>query len=154
MSKFHLDEILVLTDVQADTCAEVLQTMAQAMYASELVKESYATAVIAREKNFATGLPAQGCGVAIPHTDIEHVKKAAICVGILRNEVLFGIMGEECATVPVKLVFMLAMNTAHAQLELLQNLMQLFQEESALRYLMTEQSKERIEQLVREKLSL
>ncbi|VBB08942.1 phosphoenolpyruvate-dependent sugar phosphotransferase system eiia 2 [Lucifera butyrica] len=154
MSEISFDETLILIDLQVDSYAEVLKFMAANLHDKGFVKESYAAAVIAREQKFATGLPTEGCGVAIPHTDIEHVAKAAICFGILKKEVPFGIMGEETATVPVKLVFMLAMNTAHTQLELLQKLTQIFQERETLNCLANEKSKAKIKDIISRKLNL
>ncbi|KIL49632.1 PTS sugar transporter subunit IIA [Jeotgalibacillus soli] len=148
----YLDETLILREIDVDSKAEVLEVMARNLVNKGFVKESYIEAVIEREKNYATGLPTKGYSVAIPHTDIEHVNKKAISVGILKNTVDFGIMGEESATTPVKLVFMLAMEQAHSQLELLQKLMQIFQDEDTLQFLANEDSKAKVKNLLNAKL--
>lgn len=154
MSKINFNESLILTGVEAKSNMEVLECMATNLCKQGMVKESYKQAIKDRENNFATGLPTASVGVAIPHTDIEHVNQAAISVGVLKEEVNFGIMGEEESTVPVKVVFMLAMKESHAQLELLQKLMQIFQDESALTTLATAASKTVIKELVSAKLGL
>lgn len=154
MSKINFTETLILTGIEAKTNMEVLECMAANLCEQGMVKESYKQAIKDRENNFATGLPTASVGVAIPHTDIEHVNQAAISVGVLKEEVNFGIMGEEESTVPVKVVFMLAMKESHAQLELLQKLMQIFQDESALTTLATAASKTVIKELVSAKLGL
>lgn len=151
--KMLFDETLILKDIEATSCEEVLEIMAKNLFDLGIVKESYIDAVVAREKVYATGLPTNGCSVAIPHTDIEHVNKKAISLGILKDPVEFGIMGEDSEKTPVKLVFMLAMNQTHSQLELLQNLMQVFQDESTLTTLSTEDSKLKIKNLLVNKLN-
>ncbi|MDT8860847.1 PTS sugar transporter subunit IIA [Alkalihalobacillus sp. MEB130] len=144
MSKMLLDENLILKDVEATSAEEAIRLMAGNLFEKGIVKESYIEAIVEREKNFATGLPTKGYSVAIPHTDKEHVNEKAISVAILKEPVDFVIMGEESETTPVKLVFMLAMNESHSQLELLQRLMQIFQDDEVLHSLAHEESKTKI----------
>jgi PTS system galactitol-specific IIA component len=154
MNHVSFDETLVLKDIEGETSSDILKFMAANLYSKGFVKESYAEAVIAREKKFATGLPTNGCGVAIPHTDIEHVHQSAISVGILKNTVTFGIMGEETERTPVKLVFMLAMHDSHSQLKMLQSLMGIFQDEEVLTFLANEESEVKIKEEVSKRLNL
>ncbi|BEU86710.1 PTS sugar transporter subunit IIA [Selenomonas sp. TAMA-11512] len=128
-----LKEELVLLDVEAEDRFELLGKAADRLKEEGYVKDSYKDAVIAREKVFATGLPTLIGGVAIPHTDVEHVESPAICIARLKTPVDFVIMGDDTETVPVDLIFMLAMKEAHAQLTLLQNLMGILQDEEALK---------------------
>ena len=72
-------------------------------------------------------------GVAIPHTDVEHVNTPAVCIVRLKKPVDFVIMGDDTETVSVDCIFMLAMKEAHAQLTLLQNLMGILQDADALK---------------------
>ncbi|PXW86726.1 PTS system IIA component (Gat family) [Streptohalobacillus salinus] len=147
MSNLNFDESLILKDIEARTKEEVIGMMANNLIEKKLVKESYRNAVIQREQDFATGLPTAGVSVAIPHTDIEHVNQKAISIGILKEPVLFEIMGDS-ETTPVKLVFMLAMDEEHSQLELLQRLMQIFQDADFLMYLSNETDKTKIKEKV------
>jgi PTS system galactitol-specific IIA component len=154
MSDVNFDETLVLRNIEGENSSDILNFMAKNLYNKGFVKDSYAEAVIEREKKFATGLPTGGYGVAIPHTDIEHVNQSAISVGILKKQVEFGIMGEETEKTPVKLVFMLAMHDSHSQLSMLQSLMGIFQDEEVLTYLATEESEVKIKDEVVKKLNL
>ena len=154
MSHVNFDETLIIRDLEGKSSSDVLKYMAANLYKQGYVRESYASAVIAREENFATGLPTSGYGVAIPHTDIEHVYKSAISFAVLKNPVEFGIMGEETEKTPVKLVFMLAMHDSHSQLEMLQNLMAIFQDEEDLKYLATEECISKLRNKLTEKLNL
>lgn len=147
-----IDENLIMLGLDAGKNEDVLAQMAQVLHQQGYVKESYKEAVISRERVFATGLPTESYGVAIPHTDIVHVMEPAICVARLKNPVDFVIMGEEEATVPVNLVFMLAMKEQHAQLDLLQKLMAILQDQEAMGYLAIEADKHKIKTFVIDKL--
>lgn len=148
----RLDETLILKDVEANTSEEVIRLMAGNLYEKGIVKESYIEAIVEREKNYATGLPTKSCSVAIPHTDKEHVNEKAISIALLKEPVDFVIMGEVSETTPVKLVFMLAMDESHTQLELLQRLMQIFQDDELLLSLVEGESKTKIKDLLINKL--
>ena len=128
-----LNEDLVLMEVDAKDKFDLLRQAAQCLQTHGYVKESYADAVIEREKVFATGLPTAMGGVAIPHTDVEHVNTPAVCIVRLKKPVDFVIMGDDTETVSVDCIFMLAMKEAHAQLTLLQNLMGILQDADALK---------------------
>jgi PTS system galactitol-specific IIA component len=154
MNHVNFDETLIIRNLNGESSSEVLEYMAANLCKQGYVRESYANAVIAREEKFATGLPTNGYGVAIPHTDIEHVYKSAISFAVLKNPVEFGVMGEEFEKVSVKLVFMLAMHDSHSQLKMLQNLMAIFQNEEDLQYLATEGCESKLRNKLVEKLNL
>lgn len=154
MSKIVFDESVILLDVEAETKEEVLETVAQNLLDKGLVKESFVPAIIDREKEFATGLPTAGVSVAIPHTDVEHVNQKTISVALLKEPVDFVIMGDDSQTTPVQIVFMLAMDESHSQLSLLQKLMQVFQNEETLKYLISQHKKTAIKNFLEEKLEL
>jgi PTS system galactitol-specific IIA component len=152
--QIKIEEDLIMLDLEGQVNEDILSQMADKLCHCEYVKESYKAAVIAREKVFATGLPTVSFGVAIPHTDIIHVKYPTICIARLKHDVDFVIMGEESERVAVKLVFMLAMNEQHTQLNVLQKLMGLLQDNEALATLAAEDDKSKIKTFIIEKLNL
>ena len=140
-----LNRDLILLDVDAGSQYELLSIAADNLHQQGYVKDSVREAVIAREKVFATGLPTMSSGgVAIPHTDIEHVEKAAISFCKLKNPVEFVVMGDENSRVSVNMIFMLALKEAHSQIEMLQELMGILQDEEALEFLKKECDKDSI----------
>ncbi len=147
-----LEQELILFDVEAKDQFDALGKLADNLQQHGYVKDTYKEAVIAREKVFATGLPTLIGGVAIPHTDIQHVNAPAISVARLKKPVPFVIMGDDSSTVDVDLIFMLAMKEQHAQLELLQNLMGLLQDEEALRTVKTVATAAELQSFLRRKL--
>lgn len=151
----RLDESTILLDINATDKESVLKQMSDNLVREGLVKTSFVDAIIARENEYPTGLPTAGVAVAIPHTDVEHVNEKTISIGRLKEPVPFGMMGGDLSEqVQVKVVFMLAMKEAHAQLTLLQQLMQLFQNESKLMQIVNASSKEEVKLLIDDSLEL
>ncbi|ARI75343.1 PTS sugar transporter subunit IIA [Halobacillus mangrovi] len=152
MSEIYFNESVILLGVEANSKEDVLEVMSRNLVEQKLVKETFPPAIIAREEEYATGLPTAGVAVAIPHTDVEHVNRKTISVGVLKNTVDFGVMGDDKETIPVQIVFLLAMDEAHSQLSLLQQLMKVFQNEDVLLSILNDQNKTSIRDLMEEKL--
>lgn len=131
--KHHwVQEELVIVPLEARTAAEAISQLGARMQAMGIVKPSWTQAAIEREKTFATGLPTPEVGVAIPHTDVEHVIQQGIAVGVLREPVAFGEMGNPDNTVPVKIVCALAVAQSDLLVTLLQQLVEMFQKPGVL----------------------
>jgi PTS system galactitol-specific IIA component len=130
-----LDQNLVMINLEAETKQEALEKLAERLYETGYVKETYAQAILEREKVFPTGLPTEGYGVAIPHTDVEHVHKPAVALGILQKPVKFNLMGDlnPDSQVDVQIMFMLALKEPHMQLKLLQDIMEMIQDQELLK---------------------
>ena len=130
-----LDQNLVMINLEAETQQEALEKLAGRLYETGYVKDTYAQAILEREKVFPTGLPTEGYGVAIPHTDVEHVHKPAVALGILQKPVKFNLMGDlnPESQVDVQIMFMLAIKEPHMQLELLQDIMEMIQDQELLK---------------------
>ncbi|HAE61745.1 MAG TPA: PTS sugar transporter subunit IIA [Eubacteriaceae bacterium] len=129
---------LILTGIKASTDLEAIETAAKYLLEKGLVKESYVKAIQEREKVFATGLPTEGFGVAVPHTDVEHVNEQTICIGIMENPVPFKVMGSMDEIVDVKIMFMLALKEPHSQLTMLQAVIGMVQKPEVLEKLAIE----------------
>lgn len=127
-----LNEELIFVDMEAVDEQDAIKELANFLYKQGFVKESYIQAILDREKVFPTGLPTEGVGVAIPHTDSIHVKKGAIALGVLKESVFFHTMGMPDETVKVDIIFMMAIEKPEAQLEILQKLMSIFQQKELL----------------------
>lgn len=128
----YIHSNLIQVDLNAETWDEVLIKLSKNLISKGFVKESYLNAVIEREKEFPTGLPTDGIGVAIPHTDIQHVIKPCIAVGVLGRPVRFNAMDDPTEGIDVKIVFMLAINDSKDQLKILNRLITIFQENELL----------------------
>lgn len=139
-----LDKRLIKIGIDVDNCNEALDALSNLLFENGYVKESYKQAIKDREEMFATGLPSEGVGVAIPHASIEHVNEPSIAIGLLKNPVSFKMMGNHDEEVDVEIMIMLALNEHHAQLEMLQSLMGLIQDRQLLENLLACESQESV----------
>jgi PTS system galactitol-specific IIA component len=117
------------------------QEAAFQLLADELVKEQCVNAdflenIIKRELVFPTGLEINGIGVAIPHTDSQYVKESQVAFMSLTEPIPFIEMGTNDKEIQVSLLFMLALKEPHEQLEMLQNLIEMFQKTGVLEKLL------------------
>ncbi|UFT98599.1 PTS sugar transporter subunit IIA [Radiobacillus kanasensis] len=119
---------LVTQKLKPDSKEEILHELASSLEHIKVVKPSFYQAILERERVFPTGLPSEPFGIAIPHTDTEHVYTPAIAVGFLEEPIDFTVMGTEDIQIPVHIVFMLAMKEPNDQLSLLENMINLIQD--------------------------
>lgn len=126
MSESLLHEDLIMLDYAAESGVDLLGELAEILKKEGYVKESYAQAVIEREKNFPTGLNTPGVKVVMPHTDPNHVNKPAILVAKLNHPINFKEMGNSGNDVAAELVFMLAVTDPKGHVETLGKLMSIF----------------------------
>ncbi len=118
-----LDPGAILLEVEAATDQEVIRLLAERLHSLGYVKSSFAEAVLARESQLPTGLPLGGDNnVAVPHTDPEHVLKPGLAFATLSRPVTFGNMEDPDEKLPVRLVFLMALNDKDKQIEMLQEI--------------------------------
>jgi PTS system galactitol-specific IIA component len=116
------------------------------------VKGSFGRAVLEREEVYPTGLPTKPVGVAIPHTDTEHVKRAALAVGILADPIEFTEMGSADDHVNVSIVAMLAISDPEAVMQVLPQLARALQDEEFLLSLMSAGDEKAVVELVAQRM--
>lgn len=131
-SKVFFDKKITFFNLEVSTREEVLKTMADKLYEAELVEPSFYNGILNREEVFPTGLFVDPYGIAIPHTDADRVKKPQIAFASLKRPVKFKQMGNQDNEVDVSLVFMLALKKAEEQIQMLQKLMDVFQNQTLL----------------------
>lgn len=126
-------ENLIVPHLRARSAAEAITVLAELLRSQGYVRDTFPSAVLEREKTFATGLPTPEIQVAIPHADIEHVIRPSIAVGVLDEPVEFGEMGNPDATVSARIVCMLAVTQSETLVSLLKNLVGVLQSPEMLR---------------------
>lgn len=95
------------------------------------ITEDFLDAAIERERIFPTGLPTK-IGVALPHTEAKYVLVESISIVTLKNTVVFAGMGNPKESVPVQIIFLLAINEPEKQLKVLQTIITIIQNEKVL----------------------
>lgn len=127
--EMYLDEQLVDLEIDEVDNFSSLAALASRLEKNQCVNQEFSRAIQEREREFSTGLPLENVGVAIPHTDSEYVFKQSMAIGVLKNPVMFEMMGSPEVLVPVKIIFMLAIKEPKKQLEFLQALIEMFQKD-------------------------
>jgi len=146
-----LSKELVFSDLDVSKRDDVFETMGSKLVGLGYCKSTYIEALKNRELIFPTGLDVNGIGVAIPHTDPEHVEKNAVAIAKLKNKVDFIAMAtdpKDNITVPVSVVFMLAVSGGK-HIEFLQRVILLLQNQQALSQLVNASGPEEIINIIR-----
>ena len=113
-----------------------------------MVRPTFAAALARRESNYPTGLPVSG-GVAIPHTDAEHVITDTIAVATLATPLCFRAMGGvEDVPLQVSTVFVLALSNPDEHVAILPRIVKSIQRPEFLASLCASTDPEEIAALV------
>lgn len=119
---------LILLNMEADSRKDAFIRMATLLKENGYVKDTYLEGIEKREEIYPTGIELPGgFFAAIPHTDPNHVSESAICLGILREPVRFRSIENREKKLPVRNIFMIALNREGKQVEVLESLMALLQ---------------------------
>jgi len=138
-------EIILLNTKDVSNQSEALETLATSLFQEDVVKESYLKAIKNREKEYPTGLLMENdIGIAIPHTDAEHVLENQIGLMTLDSSVNFKQMADDTTTVPVNIIFMLALSDSESQLDTLQKLMAMGQNSEILKRILASNSESEV----------
>lgn len=133
----YLNESTISLNLEAETSTDVICHLGQKLMDAGLVKDSFIDAAITREISFPTGLKLAGdIHVAIPHTDIVHVIKSGVAMAVLKRPVVFQNMEMPSDQVIVSIVFLLALDQPHAQIEMLQEIAKVLQDQVIMQRLM------------------
>ena len=108
-------------------------------------------AVLKREKDYPTGLDVDGIGVAIPHTDAEHVKKEGISIAVLDHPVKFDAMGEDDCRIPIKIVIMFTVAGKDKHIDRLLQILDMIKDEEILQGLLDAKNKEEIRTVIQKR---
>ena len=147
----ELKESLILTDLNASTSDDVMRLVGQKVIVEGHANASYVDALSESAQGFPTGLDIDGFGVAIPHTDVSHVNKAATAIAILNHPVTFVQMGTDDDYVDAKVVFMLAVDDPKGHLEQLQRIIAIIQDKEILERLAQGKEAKQIIEIIKEK---
>ena len=143
-----VDLDLIELNMEAASAEEIIQRLGELMAAKQYVKTSYINAVLEREKSLPTGLALGDFCVAIPHTDSVHVNQSTIAIACLKQAAQFQSMINPQEQLNVELVFLLAVKDPNSQVQLLKNLMAVFQNKELLLQIRNAASKREVSSLL------
>jgi PTS system galactitol-specific IIA component len=122
----------ILVNVDASSREEVISLLGSLLTTNGFVKDTYTQAVQDREIIFPTGLQTSTLGVAIPHTNPEHVNRSTVAIATLIRPVLFQAMGNPGESINVEVVMMLAIDQPQKVVEVLRKVIFILEDEEAL----------------------
>ena len=125
----YFDHKIFKLNVDMKNREEILNFLSEEFLRQGMVTREFAKAITEREKTYPTGLQVGDVGIALPHADRCFVKESQIGIATLKTPVDFCEMGTEDVPVKVSIVVMLALHDADEHIEILQKLIELFQNE-------------------------
>lgn len=126
------------------TTDELFTFIGEKTNALGLAKKTFESALKEREAVYPTGLQLDNIGVAIPHSDAEHINEEFISVVIQDEPVSFKSMEDANQAVDVSIIFVLGLKKAEDQLATLQTIMQVIQDPQVLDNLMKASSTDEV----------
>lgn len=146
--KEFIDEKLIKVNLPCEDRNELFQMMHNEAFKYGYVESSFFDGLISRESVFPTGIKLTNYNVAIPHTDAIHIKEEFIAIIVPETPLLFKLMEDETQEEKISLVFMLGLNKAHSQLEVLKELMGLIQREDLVKQIVESKDQEQIKDIL------
>ena len=147
----ELDSRLITVTMDVDSKDGIMENMGGRFVELGYCRSSYIQALKDREMEFPTGIDIDGVGVAMPHTDVSHVNRAGIGIATLKKPVAFVHMATDDTLVPVRVVFMLAVDDPQKHLEKIQDILAVIQDKKTLEIIMKAEKPEDIINIIKEK---
>ncbi|PTQ84188.1 PTS system IIA component (Gat family) [Trichococcus patagoniensis] len=141
-------EELIELDIQSHDKIDFFERISSELVEKGYVENSFREAIIARENIYPTGLQLDGFAVAIPHTDVVHIKKPFVAIKRLVEDIDFYQMGTDDVVVPVKDILILGIKEPKNQVGLLSDLMSCFADSEFVRKYRSVNTKESIIDLI------
>ena len=142
------EQQFIYPNLDAESYAEAIRKMSKNLLKAGFVSPEYPDQVIAREKDFPTGLVLANMNIGIPHTEAEFVSQTVVSVATLNKPVKVHSMIDPDETLQASMMFMIAVSDPKGQVKILRELMRLFQNQDLMQKVMAENSANEIYQLL------
>jgi len=120
------DSKLIKLNQEFESQRELFEYVSDILEEENYTEDTFFAAIREREKVFPTGLQTDMVNLAIPHTDVLHVKRPFIFVVTLNKPIKFIQMGTFDEWVDIDTVFVLGIKEPQEQVGLLSNIMTQF----------------------------
>ncbi|WP_052345736.1 PTS sugar transporter subunit IIA [Paucisalibacillus sp. EB02] len=127
---------------------DFLESVAKLLFKKGYVKETFFQSICKREEKYPTGIMLGDYGIAIPHTECEHIFKSSIVVTYSNNPIPFQSMENPKEVVPANIVLVLALKEPEDHLASLSKLMELLQQESIMKEIKLLKTSEELTNLI------
>lgn len=142
MKSEMISEDLCELDLDVNSTDEFFQVMSEKALRLGYITENFEAAIKTREEAYPTALPTQPYPVAIPHSDPINIVKQFIAPVRLKHAVDWCEMANNDSILQVRIVFLLGFKREEGHVELLQVLLENFQDETIMDKLLHASSKE------------
>jgi PTS system galactitol-specific IIA component len=133
-----LREDLVFTQKHFESKEDAILFLAEQLKEKGYIYKTFANAVVEREEKYPTGLYLGKINVAIPHTDTKHVKQSGVAILTLDKPVIFNKMDDPSQTIPVLIIFLLAVSEPNEYVQFLSKLAENFSKEEVIKIIYEE----------------
>jgi len=130
-----IDKQLMALQQNVTSYEEIITLLGERLYASGYVTRQFTQQVLLREKHYPTGLETKPYGMAMPHTDPEHVIQSSIAIASLTEPVTFYRMDHPSKPIEVTIVFVLAVKESQQQVKVIETLMDIFRDQQFMKQL-------------------
>ena len=131
--KDMFDEKIALFHKEAKDQQEALKLLCNEFVQKVIVEEDFYQQILLREKEYSTGIRVNDLCIALPHTDPEYTKRCQVGFLSLKEPVEFVEMGSDDQKIPVKMIFMFAIDDTARQLDFMSRLMEAFKNEGLMK---------------------
>ena len=133
---------LVFFDMEAESTDEFFTKLGAELKKRGNINDGWYDGISTREKNYPTGLHTEAAAIAIPHTDPQFIEKPYIAVIKPKTPIVFQPMAGMGDEVPAELIINLGVLRDGGQVAVLQNLMNIFMNDDAVKDIMSQTTAE------------
>ena len=133
---------LVFFDWEAESTDEFFTKLGAELKQRGNINDGWFDGISTREKNYPTGLHTEAAAIAIPHTDPQFIEKPYIAVIKPKTPIVFQPMAGMGDEVPAELIINLGVLRDGGQVAVLQNLMNIFMNDDAVKDIMSQTTAE------------
>ena len=143
---------LINMDNRSSDKESFFSSAADTLVEYDFVEESFFQAINERERKYPTGLELPNIVIAIPHTDVEHIKKPFVYFNKMTQKSLtFVQMGTDDVEINPSYVIILGIKKPQEQVGLLSTMIELFSDEEFINDLNSLNNAEEVYELLKSK---
>ena len=142
-------EDLCELDLDIKNTSEFFEVMSNKAEKLGYITKNFLSAIEKREEEFPTALPTEPYPVAIPHSDPINIIKQFIAPVRLKNEIDWCEMANNDNVLKVRFVFLLGFKREDGHVQVLQTLLENFQDSELMNKLLNAKTKEEYLNLVK-----
>lgn len=149
MNSEMISEELCELDLDVKSTDEFFHVMSEKALRLGYITENFEAAIKTREEAYPTALPTQPYPVAIPHSDPVNIVRQFIAPVRLKQAIDWCEMANNDNVLAVRIVFLLGFQREEGHVELLQVLLENFQDQTIMDKLLEAKTKEEYLDIVR-----